>query len=238
MRTHSRPIDPGAPAGAAAALGDAAEASPRPADALAALIAHELAESGICVLPDALPEALWKPLRNEAIGLLEEGEFRAARIGVGANARLCPEVRSDRVRWFDPEPVTDAQRAYVAFLEEVRVAVNERTWMGLFDWEGHFAAYLDGAHYRRHLDVFANAPERRVSVITYLNPGWDDADGGTLRVYLGAGDEERHVDVAPTAGTVVVFDSQRIYHEVMQSHAPRFSVTGWFRVRSDRTMLR
>ncbi len=161
----------------------------------------------------------------------EEGALRAARIGQGATSQLNLEVRGDQIRWLDDSALTDAQRAYTDRLVALRLAINAETFMGLFSWEGHLAVYPEGTFYQRHLDVFAHARERQISTVLYLNDAWQQRDGGALRLYLDGESTETFEDVPPRGGTLACFLSEQIYHEVLPTHAPRLSVTGWFRVR-------
>ena len=64
----------------------------------------------------------------------------------------------------------------------------------------------------------------------YLNDGWQAEDGGQLRLYLADGQVR---DVLPEAGTLVVFLSADIPHEVLPASRDRLSLTGWFRRRGD-----
>ena len=205
--------------------------SPRSVPHVAAHMADEVLQSGISVYPGALSPELTLSMRAEAESLWDDDSFRFARVGAGEDKRLIPEIRSDRVCWWEDHDLSPAQQEYHAFLEHVRSEINQRTFMGLFDWEGHYAVYLEKTFYRRHLDVFARAPSRQITVIAYLNHEWKQGDGGELRLYLDAEDRERYVDVPPLGGTVVVFESARFYHEVLMSNTPRHSVTGWFRTR-------
>jgi SM-20-related protein len=191
-------------------------------------MAAEVLQHGVSVYPGALSGLLTGALRAEADGLWDEDAFRFARVGAGRDKRLSPETRSDRVCWWGQEEPSEPQRAYMAILEMLRMEINQRAFLGLFDWEGHYAVYLAGTFYRRHLDVFARAPHRQITVIAYLNQEWRPGDGGELRLYLDPEDPQRFVDVPPLGGTLVAFASARFYHEVLMSQAPRHSVTGWF----------
>ncbi|MEB3734889.1 2OG-Fe(II) oxygenase [Halopseudomonas pachastrellae] len=91
-------------------------------------------------------------------------------------------------------------------------------------FETHYALYPPGAGYQRHLDRFQDNPLRTISVVSYLNTAWQPGDGGELRLYLPDGE----FDVAPRAGTVVVFTSADVEHEVLASRFERASLTGWF----------
>lgn len=68
---------------------------------------------------------------------------------------------------------------------------------------------------------------RKLTVLYYLNNGWQPEDGGELRVYDAANTVVR--DVEPILDRVVLFFSdQRVPHEVLPAHKERFAVTLWF----------
>ena len=71
--------------------------------------------------------------------------------------------------------------------------------------------------------------------MVYLTPDdWDPAsDGGALRAYAPLGGKahgDAFVDVQPTAGTLVLFDSARVAHEVLTTHRERMLLAGWLHV--------
>ena len=209
----------------------------RPRSARTAHIARAIATVGYSVQTDALPADLLDGLTTEARALWREDEFRPARIGSGDEQRLDPGVRSDRILWLDETTATPAQAALHAVLEELRLQINHTTFIGLFDWEGHYACYPPGARYRRHLDTFAHSRERQVSTILYLNRDWQLGDGGELRLWTQPAGPDWTPDapsivVEPRAGTLVTFLAEDFYHEVLPARVERFSLTGWFRVRS------
>jgi SM-20-related protein len=199
-------------------------------------IARDLDQQGWCVVPDAIDRPLAHALRAESEHLWDQGEYRPARIGSGANQHLATAIRSDRIHWLDETAPTEGQAEYLEVLNDVRQAINQRTYLGLYEWEGHLAVYPPGTQYRRHLDVFANAKERVVSTVLYLNDGWRPGDGGELRLWTTPAGEEAAldgptVDIEPRLGTLVTFLSRDHFHEVLPSRRDRFSITGWFRVR-------
>lgn len=169
-------------------------------------------------------------LRAEAEVLRAQGAFRAAGVGQGVRHRA--EIRGDQVLWLDAEHMPQAHRFVSAELEGLRQAINAATYLGLYEFEGHFAAYAPGAMYARHLDQFQQSQDRLVSVVLYLNADWDDEDGGELRLYVGGPESETVVSVSPRAGTLVCFLSARIPHEVLPARRTRLSLSGWFRRRS------
>lgn len=153
------------------------------ADALSA-IALTLGERGLVIRDDFLPRELIAQLAEEARGLQNAGELRAAGIGRGRQFQANRAIRTDHIQWLDPDTATPAQRHYLDILEELRQAINRTLFLGLFEFEGHLAVYPPGAFYRKHLDQFQGSGQRLVTVILYLNPDWREADGGQLRLYL------------------------------------------------------
>ena len=133
------------------------------------------------------------------------------------------------MRWIDPATATRAEQALLARLERLRVALNRSLQLGAFDLELQWALYPPGAHYARHLDAFRGDRAQVVSLVLYLNEAWQPCDGGALRLHLGA-DTQR--DVAPLAGTLVAFLSDRFEHEVLPANRERFSLAGWLRRRA------
>lgn len=168
-------------------------------------------------------------LAAEAAQLWRDGEFRHARIGIGAARQLRPEIRSDRVMWLDPSQASPALADYFSRLEQLRLALNETLFLGLFGFEAHLTVYPAGSFYRRHLDQFRGAAHRIVSCIRYLNDDWSAGDGGQLRLYLP--DNGEPVGVLPEGGKLVVFLSDSMEHEVLPASRERFSLTGWLRLR-------
>jgi len=126
-----------------------------------------------------------------------------------------------------------------------------------FQTELSYLFYPPGGFYLRHVDVpsssdgwvpmgrraedggsFSGAALRReVSLLLYLNEGWQPEWGGALRLFVpgsgsdadGSGCAEEHVDVIPTAGTLVLMRSDRIPHEVLVTRRRRHCLVGWFR---------
>lgn len=62
-------------------------------------------------------------------------------------------------------------------------------------------------------------------MVMYLNVGWVAADGGELCIYP---DSIAHL-IAPANRTSVFFKSDELEHEVLITHKPRMSITGWLK---------
>lgn len=194
-------------------------------------IADDLVDRGWTVRADFLPPADSAALTEEARELWESGAFRHAGVGRGAELRIVPEIRGDRVRWLDPDRPSPAQRPYLERLEALRATLNRELCLGLAGFEGHLAVYPPGTFYVKHLDNFRGARHRRVSCILYLNPHWREGDGGELRLYTGPDGAGPWVDIPPRAGTLACFLSATVHHEVLPARRERFSLTGWLRER-------
>lgn len=87
------------------------------------------------------------------------------------------------------------------------------------------ACYEQGASYGRHRDALTGDPNRVITAIWYVNPGWQDAWGGELVAHLDAGSRA----VSPREDRLVIFRSESVLHEVLPAYAPRFALTAWYR---------
>lgn len=190
-------------------------------------IAESIEQNGFAITPRFLEPRLVRELRDEALALRREGNFRQAGVGRGGSWRVDPEIRSDFVHWLDQNELTPLQETVMRRYEQLRMEINQRLLLGLFSWEGHLTVYPAGAHYARHLDRFRDAMHRTVSTTLYLNDTWSEKHGGQLRLYLDSGFGE-FIDVLPQGGTLVTFISDRFEHEVIAAGRERVSLTGWF----------
>lgn len=123
-----------------------------------------------------------------------------------------------------------------------------------------YLLYKPGSFYKRHIDSpkvrdregNVMVDKRAVSMILYLgdaheNRDWDiSIDGGALRIYgnenvkcrqaqeKGEGrlQLDDYLDIVPERGTMVLFESEQVAHEVRPTERDRICVAGWFRHRS------
>lgn len=167
-------------------------------------------------------------LRKACLSQWQDGRFHEAAVGRGSGQERRSEVRSDSVLWLDALRDDPAVARYFALLDEVKLAVNRHLYLGLNDLESHFAVYPQGAFYQKHLDRFRDDDARTLTAVLYLNDDWREEDGGQMRLYLDP-DCRESLDVQPEAGTLVLFLSDRFWHEVLPARRQRLSVTGWFR---------
>lgn len=197
-------------------------------------VAEDLACSGWSVQEQALPSGLVADLAAECRRLWQGDQLTPAAIGPLGEELVIPSIRGDYTRWLDDCPSCAAHDQFLAVMEALRMALNRSLFLGLDKFETHYALYPPGAGYRKHLDRFQGDPLRTVSVVAYLNQGWQPGHGGELRLHLPQGQR----DVAPCGGSLAVFMSDQIVHEVLAAHRERASLVGWFRRRPDNPLLR
>lgn len=184
-------------------------------------------EQGWYLGEGVLDADLCAELHAELTALAERDALEAAGIGRGQEHRLRRDIRGDAIHWLDRESL--AQRRYLEAMGELQRALNQALFLGLFEYEAHFAHYPPGAFYRKHLDSFRGRANRVVSTVGYLNPDWP-ADGGGEMALFAPDDPEREVArVRPEAGNFACFLSDTIPHEVLPTRLPRASIAGWFR---------
>ncbi|WP_312937156.1 2OG-Fe(II) oxygenase [Pseudomonas sp.] len=176
-----------------------------------------------------LPAELTRELATECLRRSAEGELSPAGIGRGLGQEVRETIRGDQTQWLEAGEAPSCDQ-YLAVMDSLRLAINRGLFLGLEDFECHFALYPPGAFYRRHLDRFRDDDRRMVSAVLYLNEHWQHGQGGELRLFL---DEHEVLDVPPVAGSLVVFLSGQVPHEVLPTHCERLSLTGWFRRRGN-----
>ncbi|MEQ9393937.1 2OG-Fe(II) oxygenase [Haliea sp.] len=189
-------------------------------------IVRDLRERGFTVCPDALPRSLTASLQGH---LAEMNDARFSRAGVGRQQAhtLNDFVRTDEICWINGESA--AGRDWLDWAGRLQRFLNRELLLGLFSFESHFAHYRPGDFYRKHLDAFRGEANRVLSLVVYLNPDWQLADGGELVLY-DEDDASASLKILPGLGTVVVFLSEEFPHEVLPATRDRYSVAGWFRV--------
>ncbi len=116
-------------------------------------VADTLAEQGWLVLPDFLSLEKVRELRGQAQAEWGAGGFRAAGVGRGQELNVDESIRGDHVQWLE-RAESGALADYQAFMEDLRVNLNRSLYLGLVEFEAHFAVYPPGTFYRRHLDNF------------------------------------------------------------------------------------
>jgi SM-20-related protein len=185
-------------------------------------LADQLAQDGYGLIDHFLSDEEIDLFIERFRDLDEEGSFKKAGIGKMEQFTVDRSIRGDYIRWIDPQDMTAVTAAYVSRVRQMMAFLNRSLFLGIKDFEAHFAMYPEGTFYKRHADRFYKNPHRVISMVCYMNKGWQAADGGQLRMFL----DKREVDIAPLPGRLACFRSE-IEHEVLLTHKPRYSITGW-----------
>lgn len=196
-------------------------------DCLFDAIADGLRNRGYIVLPQALPTALVDKLFLHFRDL-EAEQFSYAGVGKQDDYQVNRFIRTDAIAWLDNSTVVGQQ--YLDWMERLRLELNRRLYLGLFDFESHYAWYAEGAFYKKHHDAFRGQTTRIVSTVLYLNPTWTPEDGGELLLYSPENEDTVIERIAPQYGKLVLFLSEEFPHEVLPVNSARYSIAGWFRV--------
>lgn len=197
-----------------------------PSDALLDQIADALGGPGFIVLDHPFPA----PLIQGLIANLHHQQNALTPAGVGRQGdyQRNQDIRGDAIQWL--EVGDPAVTEFLCWMDKLRLGINQRLFLGLFDYESHYAVYAPGAFYQKHRDAFRGKPGRKLSTVLYLNPGWDLMAGGELVLYDEAGADEL-LRLAPECGRLVIFLSEDFPHEVLPARQLRQSIAGWFRIK-------
>lgn len=185
-----------------------------------------LVDQGWYIWENAIPDQLCSQLLSEVQQLDQQGELQQAGIGRGVEHQKNEAIRRDSIHWIEGQTAT--QTEFLNLMAQLQTELNRQLFLGLFEYEAHYALYSPGDFYKKHRDSFRGAANRMVTTVIYLNPNWQADWGGEL-VMFNDEDTETIGTVTPKMGTMVVFMSEQHPHEVKPTLHPRASIAGWFR---------
>ncbi|MGD8109184.1 2OG-Fe(II) oxygenase [Vibrio sp. TRT 17S01] len=181
-----------------------------------------LATQGYYIWDDFISPEQVAELRNSI-----PDEWKKARIGRNEETSREVTIRSDKIQWLSSN-MGAAVASFLEKMEQIRLEANRHFFLGLFEYEAHFAKYEKGDFYQKHLDCFKGNDNRRLTTVFYMNEHWNDEDAGELKVYDL---KDNHIaTIPPKAGRLFVFLSEQFPHEVLPTNTERYSIAGWFRV--------
>ena len=192
----------------------------------------QILDNGYGVADDFLNPAEITTLASQLYHRQADGQFRQAGTGneTTTTATVDTQTRGDDIAWLDADTATAEETAFLARIGLFMDYMNQTCYLGLRDCEFHYASYVTGTFYKRHLDRFKTDSRRRLSVICYLNHDWHTEDGGQLALYLTDSQGNEHTElVEPLGGRLVCFESDRLEHAVLPAARERLSLTGWLR---------
>lgn len=194
-------------------------------------IADALVDKGYILLDTILPAPLVDELYVRA-STLGENAYKRAKIGRGSVQQRNDTIRSDATCWLEGDDSSEAD--YLAWMESLRIYMNRYLYLGLFDYECHFAHYKAGDFYKKHLDALRGSSNRILTTVFYLNPEWSESDGGQMLLY-DVSDTKVIERITPKMGTLALFLSEKFPHEVLKSNRDRYSIAGWFRLNDSKS---
>ncbi len=186
-------------------------------------IISQIIDLGYGVLDGFLKQEEVVKLNESFLAHYQANEFKQA--GISKGHEVIKNIRGDEILWLEKDKANAFEAEFLQRLEEFMSYVNYTCFLGLRSYEIHYASYPVGTFYKRHLDKFRNDSGRKLSFICYLNDGWQADNGGELVLYL----PDKEEVIIPIGGRLVVFESDKIEHEVLPANRERRSLTGWLR---------
>lgn len=172
-----------------------------------------------------LSPSLASNLKENLTALYAEKLLQVAGTGHTANVQTGDLFRSDIIYWLDREHNNVHENNFFDLMDEFVRFLNESCYTGITGYEFHYTLYEEGSFYKKHIDQFRHNDSRQYSMVMYLNSDWKKNDGGELCIHH----EDRIENITPVNGKTVFFKSSELAHEVLVSHKPRMSITGWLK---------
>ena len=182
-------------------------------------------ETKVGITENFLSVPLAAQLKANLYALYADNQLMAAGIGNDPLVVKDKFIRSDRIYWLDRKHNNLHENLFFDLMDSFVLFLNRECYTGITGYEFHYALYEKGSFYKKHLDQFQNNKSRAFSMIMYLNADWQEQDGGELCIYH----DDYNQIVAPLNGKCVFFKSSELAHEVLLTHQPRLSITGWLK---------
>jgi len=97
-------------------------------------------------------------------------------------------------------------------------------------WSGPASATSSAKGYLRHLDNerLKGHCGRILTTILYLNPNWQENDGGAIRLFEVAPPLQIRGELLPLQNRLLAFWADEVPHEVLPPQRDRFACTFWY----------
>ena len=162
-------------------------------------------------------------LKENLVAHYAENTLRAAGTGNDTAIVHNKNFRSDIIYWLDRHHNNPYETAFFTLMDEFVAHLNSTCYTGITGYEFHYTLYEKDSFYKKHIDQFRNNESRQFSMIMYLNADWKQGDGGELCIHHA----DRQQIITPMNRKTVFFKSSELEHEVLLTHIPRMSITGW-----------
>ncbi len=191
-------------------------------------IAENLCHRGFHLVDHFLLPHQYDALSHTIHTLADENHFKLAKIGQRGSKTENVSIRNDKILWIDKLTTDQSILPFLAKLDGLCQILNQTLFLGLVDYETHFAIYPPQHFYKKHVDQFANKRDRRVSCVYYLNHDWQKAYGGELKLYDK--EDTSLAIINPIGNRFVLFNSD-LPHEVCTTYQTRYSIAAWLKAR-------
>lgn len=182
----------------------------------------QLAEYDYVIVDDFISDGMFTEIMNFFHDMESSDKLKKAGIGAQQDFQVKAEIRGDFIYWLE-EHRDIALNSFFQLKNELMQNIKRFCYLSLSGSEFHIAKYPAGSFYHRHLDQFHERTNRQITVLIYLNRGWKKGDGGELVIYK----EGQEIIIEPIAKRLLLFKSDVIEHEVLNTNVPRYSLTGW-----------
>ncbi len=182
-----------------------------------------LETNGVCTITHFLCVESVKAINAELLELEKNAHFKKAGIGRDTNFQIDHFRRGDFISWIDQLNAQSSTEVFIQKISEIILQLNRKFYLGIRDFECHYAVYPEGTYYEKHSDRHHSGSHRIVSFVFYLNENWKKEDGGELKIFREAGEP---TVVEPRGGNLAIFFSE-MEHEVLITNSRRMSITGW-----------
>ncbi len=182
-------------------------------------------DNRIGIADDFLSESLSFHLKQNLATLNLDKQLRPAGTGDSANVDHTNLFRGDSIYWLDRKNQNVHENSFLDLMDAFVQYLNDTCYTGITSYEFHYTLYGEGSSYKKHLDQFRDNDSRKYSMVMYLNTDWKEMDGGELCIHFA----NRIQHISPMAGKTVFFKSNELEHEVLVTHKPRMSITGWLK---------
>jgi SM-20-related protein len=182
-------------------------------------------ENKVGIAEDFLSKPLALHLKENLTKLYTEKQLLAAGTGKDTQHSYNKLFRSDIIYWLDRKHNNIHENNFFDLVESFISYLNETCYTGITSCEFHYTLYEKGSFYKKHIDQFRNNNSRQYSMIMYLNDNWEEKDGGELCIHYNG----KLRNISPANGKSVFFKSNELEHEVLITHKPRMSITGWLK---------
>lgn len=173
-----------------------------------------------------LNQTLSLQLINNLLQLQTDEQMHSAGTGNEVLASFDKNLRGDKIHWLDRSHNNIHENDFLDLMDSFILYLNSTCYTGITGYEFHYTLYDKGTFYKKHIDQFRNNDVRQYSMIMYLNQNWVEGDGGELCIHH----RDHLQNISPMGGKSVFFKSSELAHEVLLTHKPRMSITGWLKI--------